>query len=74
MEQREAESQLESPKSASHLFDFIELSRNLSLSHKSQTLAEKSKNRTEPISRETFYSPFGNFMNIKKSWSNLISI
>ena len=52
----------------------IQLSRNLSLSRKSQMLAEKSKNRTEPISRETLYSPFGNFMNIKKSRSNLISI
>ena len=73
MEQREAVNS--NLLDASHLFDFIELSRNLSLlSHKSQTLAEKSKNRTEPISRETFYSPFGNFMNIKKSGSNLISI
>ena len=50
---------------------FIQLSRNLSLSRKSQTLAEKSENRTEPIPCETLYSPFGNFMNIKKSRSNL---
>ena len=58
--------ELESPRHVA-----IQLSRNLSLSRKSQALAEKSENRTEPIPRETLYSPFGNFMNIKKSRSNL---
>ena len=61
-----ASRELESPRHVA-----IQLSRNLSLSRKSQTLAEKSENRTEPIPRETLYSPFGNFMNIKKSRSNL---